>query len=186
MHDDENPSQVEGSTPAVSTHSPRASRGRTGVIVIAVIVLLGVAAIFVAIVMRPTAIERAGEKCVGVKPLDNLIDGIRGDSTPTPLEEPAKATESDRYVELFDGVVSVEDKGATLIVKTKPRGDDPLGLTSLSLDCIYEELQVPTRITERISVTRSIDGRQEGEWDGYSASWSYHPDSGANLIIAKE
>jgi hypothetical protein len=31
--------------------------------------------------------------------------------------------------------------------------------------------------------TRALDGRQQDTWGGYTASWSYHPDSGMELIV---
>jgi len=33
--------------------------------------------------------------------------------------------------------------------------------------------------------TRALDGTQSDTWDGLQASWSYHPDSGINLLIEK-
>ena len=72
----------------------------------------------------------------------------------------------DEFAELFEGVVAVEDGGKTLIVNTKPEEDDALGVTSLSLECVYEQLDVPKSITERIGATRALDGRQDGDWDG--------------------
>ncbi|MET4638314.1 hypothetical protein [Mycetocola sp. 2940] len=88
------------------------------------------------------------------------------------------------YDDLFDKVVAVEDDGTTLIVSTKPDTDDAPGMTSRALDCVYEELDVPKHVSELIGSTRALDGRQTGEWDKYSESWGYHPESGMNLIIA--
>ena len=131
---------------------------------------------------QPTSIERAGEACAGSKPLQALLDSSDSTSTPTP-QSSSDSGDDDEYAELFEGVVSVEDDGKTLIVNTKPQDDDVLALTALSLDCVYEHLNVPTYISERIGQTRALDGRQDGDWGDYTASWGYHPDSGANLII---
>ncbi|WP_417554323.1 hypothetical protein [Microbacterium sp.] len=147
-------------------------------------VLIGAGATTIVIASGPSPIEQAGESCAASKPLDAFFSELRATASATP--EPVDTADSDALDELFDGVVSVEDDGKTLIVQTKPEDDDPLGITGLALDCVYEQLDVPTRITERIAATRSLDGRQEAEWEDYSASWSYHPDSGANLIIAQD
>ncbi|WP_298860757.1 hypothetical protein [uncultured Microbacterium sp.] len=147
-------------------------------------ILIGAVVTTIVIAARPSPIEQAGESCAASKPLDAFLADVRATASATP--EPVDTADSDALDELFDGVVSVEDDGKTLIVQTKPKDDDPLGITGLALDCVYEQLDVPTRITERIAATRSLDGRQEAEWEDYSASWSYHPDSGANLIIAQD
>lgn len=159
--------------------------GRTVVAIgAAAAILIGAVVTTIVIAARPSPIEQAGESCAASKPLDAFLADVRATASATP--EPAETADSDALDELFEGVVSVEDDGKTLIVQTKPEDDDPLGITGLALDCVYEQLDVPTRITERIAATRSLDGRQEAEWEDYSASWSYHPDSGANLIIAQD
>lgn len=38
-------------------------------------------------------------------------------------------------------------------------------------------------ILSRIGTTRAMDGRQEGSWDGYVASWTDHPDDGLSILI---
>jgi hypothetical protein len=136
-------------------------------------------------VVQPTAIERAGEACSGTKPLDALFDELKATESPEPDPTETRDVDTQKlYGELFDGVVAVEDDGTTLIVSTKPNADDALGMTSLALDCVYEELDVPKHVSELIGSTRALDGRQTGEWDKYSASWGYHPDNGMSLIIA--
>ncbi|MET0885418.1 MAG: hypothetical protein ABWX92_03115 [Mycetocola sp.] len=108
-------------------------------------------------------------------------------ATESPEPTPTESRDEDAqklYGELFEGVVSVEDDGKTLIVSTKPESEDALGVTSLTLDCVYGELDMPKHVSALIGSTRALDGRQTGEWGIYSASWGYHPDDGMNLIIA--
>jgi hypothetical protein len=152
-------------------------------VAVAVLVVGGVAALTVALT-QPSALQRAGDECSGSKPLTAFLDDVRSSAPPTDAATPDRDTSE--LDALFEGVVTVEDGGKTLIVNTKPQDDDAAGFTSLSLDCVYEELDVPTSITARIGQTRALDGRQDGEWDGFNASWSYHPDSGANLIIVQK
>lgn len=142
-----------------------------GVVVMAAIAWVVVAA------MQPTPLEAAAEACAGSKPLDALIEEIGGDGA---------LGEETELAALFNGVVTVEDDGATLLVDTRSQDEDPLGVTSLALDCVYDELEVPTRVTESIAQTRALDGRQSDAWGDFTAQWSYHPDSGASVIIARK
>jgi hypothetical protein len=136
---------------------------------------------------QPSAVQRAADACSGSQPLTAFLEQIASSDSPAPEEAATEtATDEDQFADLFSGVVRAEDGGKTLIVNTKPKDDDPLGLTSLALDCIYGELAVPAHISERIGVTRALDGRQDGSWGEFTASWSYHPDSGANIIIAQD
>ncbi|OJU39923.1 MAG: hypothetical protein BGN97_13950 [Microbacterium sp. 69-10] len=171
--------------PAAVTR-PKRSTARNAILVGAAAAAAMAAVVTIAVIVsRPSAIEVAGETCAGSKPLDAFLAEARATASATPAPDPRETEADDALAELFAGVVSVEDDGKTLIVNTKPKDDDPLGVTSLALECVYEQLDVPTRITERIGATRSLDGRQEGDWKGFTASWSYHPDSGANLIIVE-
>jgi hypothetical protein len=155
---------------------------RTLAIAVASAVVLGAVAAIVVVSAQPTALERAQESCSGSKPLDSLLDDVRRSASPEPEVQPTDDG-NDEIDKLFEGVVSIEDDGKTLIIQTKPKDDDPLGITGLALDCVYTQLDVPAHVSERIGATRSLDGRQEDTWNGYSASWSYHPDNGANVII---
>lgn len=152
-------------------------------VAVGVLALGGLAAL-AAVIAQPSAISVAGDACAGAKPLHAFLDDLQDSSSPQP--EPTDTDELGALDELFEGVVSVEDNGTTLIVNTKSEDDDPLGATSLALDCVYEQLDVPAHIRERIGVTRSVDGRQDGAWDAFTASWSYHPDNGANVIIVQD
>lgn len=185
MSENDTPSAPREDLLAVT--SPPRSMGRTAVLIVGAAVVAVAAVVTIVLVAgRPSAIEVAGENCAGSKPLDVFLAEARATASATPDPEPRETDADDALAELFAGVVSVEDDGKTLIVNTKPKDDDPLGVTSLALECVYEQLDVPTRITERIGATRSLDGRQEGDWKGFTASWSYHPDSGANLIVVED
>lgn len=142
--------------------------------VAAVLVVGGGIAGIVAVASQPTPLERVGEACAGTAPLSTLLDEEDGE----PLFE-----DDGTLDEYFEGVVSVEDDGRTLILQTLPEDDDPLGLSTLALDCVQTELDMPTWLTTSMGQTRSLDGRQSEQWDAFSAQWSYHPDNGVNLII---
>lgn len=75
------------------------------------------------------------------------------------------------------------DGDTTLIIDTM--GDDDFtGVDYTTLECALDELETPTRVVTAIESTRALDGRQSDSWDGFAASWSYHPDSGMDLIIS--
>jgi hypothetical protein len=83
----------------------------------------------------------------------------------------------------LSGVVEIADEGHTMIVDGE--GDDfGSGDVSLTdLDCIIDAVDTPASVKELMYSTRSLDGRQSGEWDDISASWGYHPDDGLDLIF---
>lgn len=49
--------------------------------------------------------------------------------------------------------------------------------------CLLGMLDAPSGVESRMENTRALDGTQESEWGDYSASWTYHPDDGLNLIV---
>lgn len=53
----------------------------------------------------------------------------------------------------------------------------------LDVACVLTELGADSSTNSKISQTRALDGRQEDHWGVYSASWTYHPDDGLNLIV---
>lgn len=94
--------------------------------------------------------------------------------------------------------VSVGDSGGSLAV-TAFSGDplSPSLRQPEQLDCLLEGIQTPDHVTRSMDTTRALDGRQDASWDflapegdaawdgQVSAEWSYHPDSGMNLIVTK-
>lgn len=94
----------------------------------------------------------------------------------------------------------VEDDGATIILEgygdtlTELVGEDDelhdamttLGLASTEDQaCVLNELEVPMSVASHMSSTRALDGTQTDSWDGYEASWTYHPDDGLNLTVTE-
>jgi len=76
------------------------------------------------------------------------------------------------------------DEGTTLTLDMEGESEDDTG--TLSFDevfCVLEGLDVPDRVTALMGETRSLDGRQTGDWDDVSASWGYHPDDGLDVIL---
>jgi hypothetical protein len=74
--------------------------------------------------------------------------------------------------------------GDTLTVDTA--GEDPASGddTTEGLACILTALDTPRHITARMAATRALDGTQTGTWDAYTATWTYHPDHGMDVVIS--
>ena len=77
---------------------------------------------------------------------------------------------------------TIADGGRTLTIDSQG-SEDFTGLGLTNLDCVLTALQVPEAVKQHIQSTRALDGRQEDSWDGFTASWSYHPDDGLDAIV---
>lgn len=53
------------------------------------------------------------------------------------------------------------------------------------LYCSLDALGAPQSIEAKIGQTRALDGRQSAEWGDFEASWTYHPDDGATVLIER-
>jgi len=78
----------------------------------------------------------------------------------------------------------LEGDGARLLVDSTGT-DDKNGLSLTSLECVLDEARVPQSVKEKMFSTRPSDGRQEGTWPGFTASWTYDPDEGLDLTISR-
>lgn len=78
---------------------------------------------------------------------------------------------------------TIGDDGASLELQTF--GDEAAGMDFGELTCITESLDVSDAVMSRIETTRALDGRQEASWGDFTASWTYHPDNGLNMLIER-
>jgi hypothetical protein len=74
------------------------------------------------------------------------------------------------------------DEGTSLMLDM-PGEDEPDGLTPEQVGCIFGRLDMPEHVLNRMGQTRALDGMQDAEWGDYTASWTYHPDSGLDVIL---
>ncbi|MDZ5443411.1 hypothetical protein U2F26_11800 [Micromonospora sp. 4G57] len=81
----------------------------------------------------------------------------------------------------FGSDVELGDEGRTLTLHGD--GKESSGLSFGKLECYWSELKMPDSVKEELLATRALDGRQSGDWDGVHASWSYHPDSGLQMVF---
>lgn len=78
-----------------------------------------------------------------------------------------------------DETIWIGDEGETLTIQVT--SDDAASL--LAFICLQAELDMPERVSQRITKTRALDGLQSESWDDLAADWTYHPDAGLNLTI---
>jgi hypothetical protein len=89
--------------------------------------------------------------------------------------------------------VTVADGGRTLIIDGESadsanrfmpnRVQD--GLTIAASARLLSALDMPQSISARMSGTRALDGTQTGEWGDFSATWTYHPDDGLDIVVVE-
>ena len=65
-------------------------------------------------------------------------------------------------------------------------GEESSGAEFGDVFCMLNELDIPDSVLNRIDSTRALDGRQTADWDGFRASWGYHPDNGLDIVIEFE
>ncbi|GHD05326.1 hypothetical protein [Zhihengliuella salsuginis] len=75
------------------------------------------------------------------------------------------------------------DDGAAIELDGSGEGASSGGLDMFDQVCVLEGLQIPESAFSRMSSTRALDGTQSMSWDGYQASWTYHPDNGLDVIV---
>ncbi len=81
--------------------------------------------------------------------------------------------------------VSLGDGGKSLTVNTKGN-DDTDGASIEDLTCVLGAVETSDSVIARMNTTRALDGVQQGSWKNLEASWSYHPDSGFNLVLTEK
>lgn len=81
---------------------------------------------------------------------------------------------SDKHVRVMDGGRSVS-MGTT--------GKKSTGTSMTTVVCVLGEVGAPDSLYSKIDSTRALDGTKTAEWSGFSASWTYHPDNGLNIIV---
>jgi hypothetical protein len=80
--------------------------------------------------------------------------------------------------------VRIGDEGKTLSLDMMGE-DEYEGATIDDVICVVNSpsLKMPEFIINSVETTRALDGKQTGDWDGFEAEWSYHPDNGLDLMI---
>ncbi|MPV51470.1 hypothetical protein GCG21_15935 [Pseudactinotalea sp. HY160] len=132
--------------------------------------------------LTPDPLAEAFETCDGRNALTVVSAAWADEPTPTETDSP-HTRRPDALEEYLAGRLSLDDDATTLVLDTLPQDDDPLGLSTFVLECLYVSLDTPAWLQTNIGQTRALDGRRQGEWEHFRAEWSYHPDNGLNLVI---
>lgn len=90
---------------------------------------------------------------------------------------------------------AIGDDGSTLILDGAGKDDRKLvggklttvgdKLSTEEVGCALAGTEIPDSVVAMMEGTRALDGRQTQESDLYSYTWSYHPDSGLDVIITE-
>lgn len=78
--------------------------------------------------------------------------------------------------------VQIGDDGFTMTIERAMAEEDP-GIDGSELGCIFGELDMPDAVLSRVQATNSLSGMQDGEWDGFKAFWTFHPERGLHMTI---
>lgn len=78
--------------------------------------------------------------------------------------------------------ITVGDNGRSMKIDTQGT-KDATGTSMADAACVLGALEVPDYILTQIDSTRALDGTQSATWNGLSATWNYHPDSGMTMAI---
>jgi hypothetical protein len=126
----------------------------------------------IGLVIAPTdAGPVAEEEIAGV---ESAVD----EPTTTRLEaakETCVSPGDSQFVEILDdgAGMSIDGVGAK----------KPLGADLDQIECILSELGAPSTVRARMGNTRALDGTQDASWSSLRATWTYHPESGINVVI---
>jgi hypothetical protein len=59
----------------------------------------------------------------------------------------------------------------------------PEGLSESAMTCVFETLQVPGALADRMYSTTEADGELQGDWPGFSVSWTNSQKNGLRLTV---
>jgi hypothetical protein len=57
------------------------------------------------------------------------------------------------------------------------------GLDYTDVQCVLDEVDMPSSVEYKMGQTTSLDGIEEASWDDIDASWTYHPDDGLDIFL---
>jgi hypothetical protein len=61
----------------------------------------------------------------------------------------------------------------------------PDGLSDSAMTCVFDTLQVPGALAERMYGTVEADGRLQGEWPGFTVTWTNSEDKGLDVKVTR-
>lgn len=92
---------------------------------------------------------------------------------------------------VYSPYATLGDAGYTITMQGEPTTFNPAnygkvtGLSAEDMACVLSAVSVPDSVVSQMDATRALDGMQKASWDKFSASWTYHPDNGLNVILTE-
>ena len=112
-----------------------------------------------------------------------IIGATAGSETSGAPAAPAETQLKQAHDSCSAGVLGDVDHTMTLDMGGE---DSDSGILSFDqVACVLEQLDIPASVASRMDATRALDGMQDAEWDGFTASWTYHPDDGLDIILTE-
>ena len=121
----------------------------------------------------------------GIILVPRLIDDQAADSP-----QPVAAAEQDPLlvaVQKCDPAKSgmkLSDNNRTLTVNGAAE-KSAKGLTEEAMTCVFDTLQVPGALADRMYGTIADDGQLQGDWPGFSVSWTNNKKQGLDLTVTR-
>ena len=81
--------------------------------------------------------------------------------------------------------IQVSDNGSAMYLDGSGE-EDYSSLDYVDQFCVLNALDIPEIIVTRMNATSSLMGVQTGDWDGITASWTYHPNNGLDISLTKK
>jgi hypothetical protein len=80
------------------------------------------------------------------------------------------------------GYARIGDDGKSL--RLDHQGEKQIGgLDFDDVECVLDALDAPDSMVEKMTSTRALDGMQTGTWGDITATWTFHPDDGLDIIL---
>lgn len=112
-----------------------------------------------------------------------IIGSSVGSDTAGAPVAPAETLLKAAHDQCSAGVLSDGDRTMTLDMAGKESSSGTLTFDQVT--CVLGFLGMPSSVGSRMDATRALDGMQDGDWDGFHASWTYHPDNGLDIILTE-
>jgi len=119
-----------------------------------------------------------------------LVPKLLGDDSADKGPQPVAAAEQDPLLVAVQRCDPAK-AGAKLtnrnrVLKVNGAGEKSSeGLSDSAMTCVFTTLQVPGALMDRMYGTVEDDGELQGEWPGYSVSWTHSTTKGLDLTVTR-
>lgn len=119
---------------------------------------------------------------VGMLLLVGACASAEADDTPRSAGTPDRTEIQQATLDCPDPYIEAGDDGHTLLIDHQGE-DETYGASIDNVVCALAALGISDSVVAQMDSTRALDGTRSGSWDGYTATFSYHPDTGLNIIV---